>query len=89
MTTHTTRHICRKKHKKPCYWCGKHIVPGDKWTENVTFGDGEFNHMNMHEECAKAFDEEFQHYWPGSLLSVTPYANDRGQPAKEGTIYEV
>jgi hypothetical protein len=44
--------------------------------------------MEMHEECDSAFSGEFQHYWDGTFLGVEDYANDRGQPAKEGTIYE-
>ncbi len=82
-----THHTCRKTHKKPCEWCGEPIVPGDKWSKNVTFDEGIFT-TNMHEECASAFDEEFQYYSEWSLLGFYPRANDRGQPAKEGTIYE-
>ena len=84
----TRHHTCRKKHQKPCIWCGEPIIKGDRWTQNTSVCDGELCSMNMHEECHTAFNAEFQHYWAGSFLGVEYYANDRGQPAKEGTIHE-
>ena len=87
-TTVVQKHKCRKEHKNPCYWCGEKIMPGDLWAKNVTMGD-EFSSITMHEECHDAFQDEFQHYFPGSLLGIEPHCNDRGQPAKEGTIQEI
>jgi len=87
-TTVIHRHQCRKEHQRPCEWCGEKISPGDYWIKNVTMG-GEFSAITFHEECHDAFQGEFQHYFPGSLLAIETYANDRGQEAKEGTVYEV
>ena len=55
--------------------------------KNVSMGE-EFNVINMHDECNEAFQEEFKHYWAGAMLYIEPHANDRGKPAKEGTIGE-
>ena len=87
-TTVTTAHTARQKHKNPCEWCGEPIDKGDNWVKHVTMG-GDFFSSSMHAECNEAFNDEFQHYWPGALLGFDPHCNDRGQPAKEGTIYEV
>lgn len=82
-----SEHTARRVHKRPCEWCGELIEKGDRWAKNATMG-GEFNVVEMHKECHDRFQEEFKHYWPGSLLGFDHHCNDRGDPAKEGTIYE-
>lgn len=83
-----SQHTARRKHKRPCEWCGEPIDKGDRWAKNVCMGE-EFNSIEMHDECHDKFQEEFKHYWPGAYLAIEAHCNERGEPAKEGTVYEV
>jgi len=76
----------RREHR--CQWCGEPIVKGEKHRLTVYCLDGKIVSDRLHDECHEAFQGEFEYYGSWTELGFDPYANDRGQPAKEGTIHE-
>lgn len=65
--------VARKQHR--CIWCGESILPGEKYRDERSIFDGEFQYHKWHPECcdAAAKDEEMAE-WGGEFSA---YDNER------------
>jgi hypothetical protein len=86
-TLQSGTHKARLPHK--CEWCAEGIMKGETYHKTTYTYENKLGTVKMHLECQAAFQAEFQYFPPGSLLGFEPHANDRGQPAKEDTLWEV